>query len=322
MRPIAVSQSASTSRPPSRTSGRVSRSGACWPASRTDPSDRAARGSPGRPARPRTPTIRPSLTAMSKAVAVGVQHGRRSAPSARRRPPPARRRAAVDAHRPGSPAPVRRARTPRIGDAVGHARARAYPPSGAPYASVCGRGLRGRPPAWTHETTGRPFAVVTGASSGIGHELAKQFAQHGFDLLIAAEDAGIDDAGARLRRDGGRPVQAVRVDLATYEGVEELYRTIVATGRPGRRDRAQRRARRRRRLRPRHRPARRAQHHRPQRHLDRAPRQARAARHGRPRRGQGPVHLVDRLDDAGPFQAVYNASKSFVQSFAEASATS
>ena len=78
----------------------------------------------------------------------------------------------------------------------------------------------------------RPFAVVTGASSGIGYEIAREFAEHGFDVLAAAEDSGIDEAAARLTRDGGGSVQPVRVDLATYDGVEELYRTIAATGRP------------------------------------------------------------------------------------------
>jgi uncharacterized protein len=77
----------------------------------------------------------------------------------------------------------------------------------------------------------RPFAVVTGASSGIGYELARQFAEHGFDVLAAAEDSGIDAAAAGLTRDGGGSVQPVRVDLATYDGVEALYRTIAATGR-------------------------------------------------------------------------------------------
>ena len=38
------------------------------------------------------------------------------------------------------------------------------------------------------------FAVVTGASSGIGYELAKQFAQNGLDVLVAAKDEGITAA--------------------------------------------------------------------------------------------------------------------------------
>jgi short-subunit dehydrogenase len=78
----------------------------------------------------------------------------------------------------------------------------------------------------------RPFAVVTGASSGIGYELARQFAEHGYDLLIAAEDDGIEPAAVALRGDGGPAVQAVQVDLATYEGVEKLYESIVGSGRP------------------------------------------------------------------------------------------
>jgi short-subunit dehydrogenase len=80
--------------------------------------------------------------------------------------------------------------------------------------------------------TGRPFAVVTGASSGIGYELARQFAEHGYDVLIAAEDTGIDEAAMTLSRDSGPQVQAVQVDLATYDGVEQLYAAIAATGRP------------------------------------------------------------------------------------------
>ncbi|MEU8240815.1 SDR family NAD(P)-dependent oxidoreductase [Actinoplanes missouriensis] len=77
------------------------------------------------------------------------------------------------------------------------------------------------------------FAVVTGASSGIGYELARQFAEHGYDLLITAEDTGIDDAATDLRRDGGhQTVTAVRADLATFDGVEQLYAAILETGRP------------------------------------------------------------------------------------------
>jgi short-subunit dehydrogenase len=80
--------------------------------------------------------------------------------------------------------------------------------------------------------TDRDFAVVTGASSGIGYELAKQFAANGYDLLIAAEDEAITQAADNLRRDGVNDVRPVRVDLATYEGVEELYAAILATNRP------------------------------------------------------------------------------------------
>jgi short-subunit dehydrogenase len=80
--------------------------------------------------------------------------------------------------------------------------------------------------------TGRQFAVVTGASSGIGYELARQFAQNGFDLLITAEDEGLAQAADNLRRDGQIEVIDVRADLAQYDGVEHLYAAIQATGRP------------------------------------------------------------------------------------------
>jgi len=77
----------------------------------------------------------------------------------------------------------------------------------------------------------RPLAVVTGASSGIGLELARQFAQHGYDLIIAAEDQGISRVAGTLRNDGIE-VRDVQVDLAKPEGVEKLYREIENGGRP------------------------------------------------------------------------------------------
>jgi len=76
-----------------------------------------------------------------------------------------------------------------------------------------------------------PFAVVTGASSGIGYELARQFAEHGFDLLVTSESQRIDDAAQRLRTLGAQ-VEAVQANLATYEGVEQLYERIRAMRRP------------------------------------------------------------------------------------------
>jgi short-subunit dehydrogenase len=75
------------------------------------------------------------------------------------------------------------------------------------------------------------LAVVTGASSGIGYELARVFAEEGFDLLIAAEDAELTRALEQLSEIGVR-VEAHRVDLATEAGVVELYRHIQNTGRP------------------------------------------------------------------------------------------
>ena len=75
----------------------------------------------------------------------------------------------------------------------------------------------------------RPLAVVTGASSGIGYELARQCAQNGFDLLIAADEPKIEEAGDRLELLGAA-VETVETDLATTEGVDELYE--AASGRP------------------------------------------------------------------------------------------
>ncbi len=70
----------------------------------------------------------------------------------------------------------------------------------------------------------KPLAVVTGASSGIGYELAKLCAENGFDLVIAA-DRPIEEAAQALRGFGAEVV-AVETDLATLEGVEELYAAI------------------------------------------------------------------------------------------------
>jgi uncharacterized protein len=162
----------------------------------------------------------------------------------------------------------------------------------------------------------RPLAVVTGASSGIGYELAKQFAEHGYDLLIAAEDPGISDAAARLGRTGvaATPVQS---DLATYDGVERLCDAI------------------------------RAEHERLEAVAINAGRGAggdftrdtdlrdefniidvnvtstvhlaKRVLPGMVARGRGRILFTSSIASAipGSYQAVYNASKSFVQSFAE-----
>jgi short-subunit dehydrogenase len=76
-----------------------------------------------------------------------------------------------------------------------------------------------------------PLAVVTGASTGIGLELARLCAQQGFDLIIAADESLIENAARELSQSGVNctPVQC---DLATAEGVEKLTSAIAASGHP------------------------------------------------------------------------------------------
>lgn len=78
---------------------------------------------------------------------------------------------------------------------------------------------------------GRPLALVTGASAGIGRALAAELARRGHDLIIVAEDPRIRDAAGELRR-AGVDVRGVQADLATPEGVELTWREVDAAGRP------------------------------------------------------------------------------------------
>jgi len=77
----------------------------------------------------------------------------------------------------------------------------------------------------------RPLALVTGASSGIGRELAKQFAENGFDLIVAAEDVELDDATVELRG-FGVAVAPVSVDLTKRTDFERLVAAVRGSGRP------------------------------------------------------------------------------------------
>ncbi|GIG29641.1 SDR family NAD(P)-dependent oxidoreductase [Cellulomonas marina] len=81
------------------------------------------------------------------------------------------------------------------------------------------------------ENAARPFAVVTGASSGIGLELARELAERGFDLLVTAEDAEITLAADALSAGGGA-VRSTRADLTTTAGVDELVAAVKAVERP------------------------------------------------------------------------------------------
>ena len=79
--------------------------------------------------------------------------------------------------------------------------------------------------------TSRPLAIVTGASSGIGLELAKLAVDQGYDLIIAADEPEIHDAAGALEAEGAE-VRAVQADLATTEGVDQLYDAARELGRP------------------------------------------------------------------------------------------
>jgi short-subunit dehydrogenase len=84
-------------------------------------------------------------------------------------------------------------------------------------------------PSSTTARATRPFAVVTGASSGIGPHLAKELAKRGYDLLVSAENTAIRDAGDALSA-GEVEVEVVQSDLSTSEGVEALVSAV--RGRP------------------------------------------------------------------------------------------
>src|SRR5688572_23792603 len=79
--------------------------------------------------------------------------------------------------------------------------------------------------------TNRQLAVITGASSVIGFERARECIEHDFDVIICAEDEGITAAARHLSATGA-VVEAVRADLATFEGCEKLVEAVNAMQRP------------------------------------------------------------------------------------------
>jgi short-subunit dehydrogenase len=78
-------------------------------------------------------------------------------------------------------------------------------------------------------TTPRPLAAITGAATGIGLELARCCAAHGYDLLITADEPRIYEAAHELRGMEVR-VGVLQTDLATRAGVDRFY--AAAQGRP------------------------------------------------------------------------------------------
>lgn len=75
------------------------------------------------------------------------------------------------------------------------------------------------------------FAVVTGASSGIGLELARCFAADGYGLVLAAEDrVALDQVAAEMRAAGSPRAETVAVDLASADGPDVLFRAVQDWG--------------------------------------------------------------------------------------------
>jgi short-subunit dehydrogenase len=82
-----------------------------------------------------------------------------------------------------------------------------------------------------NDSAAKPLAIVTGASTGIGYELARCCVEEGFDLVIAADQPEIESAAQDFRGMGAK-VTAVQVDLATLEGVDAVVDAAKALNRP------------------------------------------------------------------------------------------
>lgn len=74
-------------------------------------------------------------------------------------------------------------------------------------------------------TEARKLAVITGASTGIGYQLARRAAEDGHALIICADEEEIHTAADKLRRLGAQ-VDAMVIDLATRHGVDEFWQSI------------------------------------------------------------------------------------------------
>lgn len=75
------------------------------------------------------------------------------------------------------------------------------------------------------------LAVITGASSGIGYNLAKVFAENGYDVAIASNGDRLESSAADFQAVGAS-VHAFQADLATFDGVHKFWQEVESLGRP------------------------------------------------------------------------------------------
>ncbi len=73
------------------------------------------------------------------------------------------------------------------------------------------------------ETTYGPWAVVAGASDGVGEAFTEEVARRGLNVvLVARRRALLEDIAARIERDTGAQTRTLTIDLATPEAGDEL----------------------------------------------------------------------------------------------------
>lgn len=79
----------------------------------------------------------------------------------------------------------------------------------------------------------RPLALVTGASSGIGYELARLFAADGYDVVVTAtgENDGLERTADAVKATGAEAF-IIKVDLTEHDGADRLYDAVKTLGRP------------------------------------------------------------------------------------------
>ena len=78
----------------------------------------------------------------------------------------------------------------------------------------------------------RPLAIVTGASAGIGYQLALAAARGGYDLVVASDQPSITSVREDFAKAGAEQVETVEANLATTDGVDRLVAAAEKTGRP------------------------------------------------------------------------------------------